>query len=124
MPKDRIEYPQDYPVHMVTLLRFFGAGGADEEGALFVPDGSGALIHFNNGKTKYPSYQQYVFGRDLTMERTNWSRDQTIRLPVFGVMKKDAAFIGIIEEGASAAVMNADVSGRLNNYNYVYPSFV
>lgn len=124
VPKDRIEYPQDYPVHMVTLLRFFGAGGADEEGALFVPDGSGALIHFNNGKTKYPSYQQYVFGRDLTMERTNWSRDQTIRLPVFGVMKKDAAFIGIIEEGASAAVMNADVSGRLNNYNYVYPSFV
>ena len=30
---------------------------------------------------------------------------------------------GIIEEGASVAAINADVNGRENSYNYVYPSF-
>src|SRR5690606_16132689 len=117
-------YPDEYPVSSLSLLSFFGAGSTSEEGSLFVPDGSGALIHFNNGKTRYPAYRQSVYGQDQTTYALETAvREQTVRLPVFGIMKREGAMLGIIEGGAAAAVINADVSGRLNSYNYVYPSF-
>ncbi len=107
------------------LCAFFGAQGVDEEGAIFVPDGSGALIHFNNGKTKYSAYQQSVYGTDLsTLTRDEDREEETARLPVFGLIKESGdAVLGIIEEGASVATISADVSGRVNNYNYVFPTF-
>jgi hypothetical protein len=124
VPADGIQAPPAYPIGNISLLSFFGAGGKDEAGSIFVPDGSGALIHFNNGKTKYPAYQQAVYGADLTMEVVeDAGSEQTVRLPVFGVIRERSAFLGIIEEGAPAATINADISGKLNSYNYVYPSF-
>ena len=124
VPTEDIQYPEEYPINTITLLNFFGAGGPEDEGSLFVPDGSGALIHFNNGKARYPSYRQDVYGRDLTLQYGGTlSRDQSIRLPVFGILRPSGAFLGIIEQGAAAAAINADVSGRLNSYNHVYPSF-
>jgi len=124
VPTDRVKFPSNYPINRIELLTFFGAGGPDEEGALVIPDGSGALIYFNNGKSKYPSYQQDVYGRDITMDTTEFlTRDQSVRLPVFGIYRKNAGVIGIIEQGASVATISADVSGRLNSYNYVYPTF-
>jgi hypothetical protein len=124
VPVSSIKYPEDYPVNMISLLNFFGAAGTDEEGSLFVPDGSGALIHFNNGKTKHPSYQQSVYGKDLALKiAENNTMEQKVRLPVFGMIFENDAILGVIEKGASVANINADISGRLNSYNYVYPSF-
>ncbi len=124
VPMEGIVYPEDYPVGTLSLLSFFGAGGTGEDGSIFVPDGSGALIHFNNGKTRYPAYQQPVYGSDQTMSRVEQVvNTETIRLPVFGIIKEQAAVFGIVEEGDSAAVITADVSGRLNSYNYVHPVF-
>ncbi|WP_338551904.1 DUF5696 domain-containing protein [Paenibacillus sp. KS-LC4] len=124
IPVSSIRYPEEYPVNTISLLSFFGAGGKDEGGSLFVPDGSGALIHFNNGKTKYPAYQQPVYGSDQTIDRTeNAAREQKVRLPVFGIIRESGAFLGIIEQGAAAATIHADIGGRLNSYNYVYPNF-
>lgn len=124
VPADRIEYPEKYPLGTVSLLSYFGAGSSQEEGSLFVPDGSGALIRFNNGKMQYPAYQQPVYGTDKTMDRTEDALStEAIRLPVFGILRENSAFLGIIEEGAPAATVNADISGKVNSYNYVYPSF-
>ncbi|MBD2867064.1 DUF5696 domain-containing protein [Paenibacillus arenilitoris] len=124
LPVESIRYPEEYPVNAVSLLSYFGAGGAEEEGSIFVPDGSGALIRFNNGKTQYPAYQQPVYGSDKTMDRTEDAvLTQEIRLPVFGILKEGGAVLGIIEQGAPAATVNADISGKINSYNYVYPSF-
>ncbi|WP_019636925.1 DUF5696 domain-containing protein [Paenibacillus fonticola] len=124
VPVSSIQYPKAYPVGNISVISFFGAGGSKEEGSIFVPDGSGALIHYNNGKIKYPPYQQSVYGADMAMEVVeNAVKEQTVRLPVFGMIREGSAFLGIIEEGAAEAVINADVSGRLNSYNYVYPTF-
>lgn len=123
-PISKLQFPDEYPINTVSLLSFFGAGSMEDKGSIFVPDGSGALIHFNNGKTRYPSYQQKVYGVDRTMSRVETvERSQEVRLPVFGMIRDGGAFIGIIEEGEAAATINADVSGRLNSYNYVYPTF-
>ncbi len=124
IPASSIDFPAEYPVNAISFLSFFGAGGPEEEGSILVPDGSGALIHFNNGKARYPSYQQSVYGTDRSMSGIETAESsQEVRLPVFGIIREGGAFIGIIEEGAPAATINADVSGRLNSYNYVYPTF-
>lgn len=124
VPVEKIIYPDEYPVNLISVMSFFGAGGTTDQGSIFVPDGSGALIHFNNGKTKYASYQQSVYGSDMTMELTeDANQDQKARLPVFGMIQDKYAWLGIIEQGESVATINADISGRLNSYNYVYPSF-
>ncbi|MBD2871026.1 DUF5696 domain-containing protein [Paenibacillus arenilitoris] len=124
VPASGIHYSEEYPIHTISVLGFFGAEGEESEGSLFVPDGSGALIHFNNGKTKYPSYEQRIYGSDLTMESVkDGALEEKARMPVFGMIRKDGAFLGIIEEGDSVASVHADVSGRLHSYNYIYPSF-
>ncbi len=125
VPIERIHYPENYPINRISLLNFFGAAGTEDEGSLLVPDGSGALIHFNNGKTEYPSYQQPVYGEDLALNvRENQSMEQEVRLPVFGILYDTSAVLGIIERGgAPVANIHADISGRLNSYNYIYPSF-
>lgn len=124
IPASGLQYPSAYPIGSISFLSFFGAGSSKEQGSLFVPDGSGALIHFNNGKKQYPAYQQPVYGEDLTMKTTEDAKtEQTVRLPVFGIIRENGAMLGIIEEGAPAAAIHADISGKLNSYNYVYPSF-
>ncbi|MDR9855163.1 DUF5696 domain-containing protein [Paenibacillus sp. VCA1] len=124
IPASGIQYPSAYPIGNISFLSFFGAGGSKEQGAIFVPDGSGALIRFNNGKKQYPAYQQPVYGEDLTMKTIEDAKtEQAVRLPVFGIIRESGAILGIIEEGASAATIHADISGKLNSYNYVYPSF-
>lgn len=125
IPQSSIYFPEAYPINTISLLGNFGAGGAEQAGSLFVPDGSGALIHFNNGKSNYPAYQQYVYGTDRTMDTSdNPAREEEVRLPVFGIIQEDGALLGIIEEGAAVAAINADVSGRTNSYNTAYPSFI
>ncbi|WP_145330740.1 DUF5696 domain-containing protein [Paenibacillus xylanexedens] len=124
VPASGIHFPEEYPINTLSVLEYFGAGGSKEDGSILVPDGSGALIHFNNGKLQYPSYQQDIYGPDLTMKlREASSNESKARLPVFGVIRPEGAFLGIIEEGDAVAVVNADISGKLNSYNNVYPSF-
>ncbi|PQP81453.1 hypothetical protein C0Q44_23990 [Paenibacillus sp. PCH8] len=124
VPASGIHFPEQYPVNSISVLDYFGAGSTSDQGSMLVPDGSGALIHFNNGKLQYPGYQQDIYGPDLTMKlREVNSSEAKARLPVFGLIREGGAFLGIIEEGAAAAVVNADVSGKLNSYNNVYPSF-
>lgn len=124
VPVEDVFYEEEFPIDKISFLRFFGAGDSNEEGSILVPDGSGALIHFNNGRTNVPSYQQDVYGQDLPLlQRNDVRTDQTVRLPVFGLIKDDNAVLGIIEEGAATATISADVSGRLNSYNFVYPTF-
>ncbi|THF74077.1 DUF5696 domain-containing protein [Cohnella fermenti] len=124
VPASSIQFPDDYPINTISLLSYFGAADSEATGAMLVPDGSGALIRLNNGKTRYPSYQQLVYGSDQTIARLeDAAREQEVRLPVFGLIDGDAAFLGIIEEGEAVASIQADVSGRLNSYNSVSSSF-
>ena len=107
----------------VELLQYFGAGSTQDNGYIFVPDGSGAVINFNNGKTnKDLTYSKPVYGEDLSL-RTNTgpitSRAEEITLPVFGLVNNGAGFLAEITNGAELAAINAGVSGTSSSYNNV-----
>lgn len=124
-----VEYDtENYYLVDIDLLEYFGAAGPEEEGYLFVPDGSGALIRFNNGKTGAPAYIGYVYGEDKTnlvnqTKKSGIDQSVTVRMPVFGSKSGEAAFFAIVESGAASADINAATGGRTDSYNHVYPGF-
>lgn len=125
---EEIEYNTNgYYLVNIDILRYFGAS-LNEDGYLFVPDGSGALIHFNNGKTNEASYSAIVYGQDATMVYTSWYQSQvdaqnTVKLPVFGIKDENKALFAVIEGGDAYATIKADVAGKYTGYNDVYASF-
>ena len=103
----------------ITLLPYFGAAPKGEKGYIFVPDGSGAIINFDNQKSN-SVYNQYVYGRDKsvvpTMKKTV---SEDIYLPVFGLSREKAGFIAIVEENKSNSIISAGTSGQITSYNNV-----
>ena len=121
---DRIIEGGDVKIFSISVLPYFGAAYQDEQGYLFVPDGSGAVINFNNSKHDYEQYSETVYGTDDNFDLIQRNDNkQSIRLPVFGLKNGNNSFLGIITEGAGIAAIDAAVSGSNNGYNNIYASF-
>ncbi|MCM3173079.1 DUF5696 domain-containing protein [Paenibacillus sp. MER 99-2] len=124
VPLSQVKESGQYRIRNIDLLAYFGAADAEEEGYMFVPDGSGSLIHLNNGKIKEEQYVQRVYGmdpNDNSLSRPQVS--ESAHMPVFGLKNGDRAWFAIIEKGDAMASIAADIGGRQNSYNHVYSSF-
>lgn len=109
----------------ISVMPSFGAADDTEDGYFVIPDGSGAVINFNNGKNTYSAYSQPVYGRDITEVLIyNKTDNEQVYMPVIGIVKKDNAMLEVATEGAERATINAYVSGQNNTrYNNAYFSF-
>ena len=111
-------------IRSIQLLPFFGAAGTAETGGIVVPDGSGALINFNNGKNTAPQYNQAIYDLDLIdSDFTATQNMQSARLALFGICREDYSLLASCGRGATLASVTADVAGRNNSYNYAYFTF-
>lgn len=119
IPVSEIEYKEDYPLYNLNVLPYFGAAGTAQKGSLLVPEGGGALIDFNNGKTAQSSYYANVYGWDMAQDRAAVVHETRTYFNVFGIAGEKDSFICMIEQGAPYASIQADISGRNNSYNYV-----
>ena len=118
IPMDEIQCKSDYPLLNLNVLPFFGAGGTKDEGYLLVPEGGGAIINFNNGKTAQNSYYASMYGWDMAQGRDSLVHETCAYYGAFGIAKGDSSFLCMLEDGASYASIQADISGRNNSYNY------
>jgi len=125
VPFDEIGYRSVYPIKNFCLMPFMGAGSVNDSGYLLVPDGSGAIINFNNGKQNQIHYSINVYGHDEAMPREGKAKinDNSALFPAFGIHKNGASLFCVIEEGSAYASVRADVSGRNCSWNSVYPIF-
>ena len=127
IPFNEIQYDKKSNIlTYVTVLPYFGAAGMDEnDGYLFVPEGGGGLIKFNNGKTSVASYATKVYGRDRAIVAKTLASDYFANYNTFGILREDRSFICILEDGAAYATINADISGRPRlSYNYVNATYL
>lgn len=127
IPVCGIEEKGGASIYRIQLLRNFGAQDNTAGGYIVVPNGDGSIINFNNGKTGagVGNYSQYVYGIDLlAADYTVLEQSNDCTMGLFGLCKENATILATIEDGASLALITAGVSGNVNNYNYVYPSFV
>lgn len=125
IPMSAVEESGGGAIFRIQLLRYFGAAGTDENGYLLVPNGSGSLIYFNNGKASADLYSEYVYGIDpLAAEYTVRENTENTKLALYGICREDSSILATIEDGASLATIGAGVSGKINEYNYAYTTFV
>lgn len=114
------EKKQENILNEITLLPYFATASANDTGYIFVPDGSGALIELNNGKTQAPSYKKAIYGQDPTLQDAIESNRQTeIRIPVFGMKRGDGAFVATVTSGDGHAYIQASVAGGKTMFNTV-----
>lgn len=137
IPGESISYPErvldpttgnlvTFPLTSISLLNYFGASDNASDGYIFVPDGSGALIDANNGKTTVPPYTARIYGRDYASQAAaEYSTVdlQQVYLPVFGLKDGDRAFLAVVEEGDGMARIEAMVSGMRDSFNKAWASF-
>lgn len=124
IPGYEIDESKNMRIREIALLPYFGAANQDQNGYIFVPDGSGTLIYLNNGKSSSERYAQRVYGRDQSKEvEARLQVSESARLPVFGMKHGDHAMFAIIEHGDAVSNITADVSGRQNMYNTVFNRF-
>ena len=118
---DSLVYDEKIPPYEIRLLEYFGAGGTQEKGYMLVPDGSGSLIYYNNGKTSETVFALKVYGADTISDtESDYVVDKKASLPLFGVKNGQAALLCTIEQGAELCTLNARVAGMQNSYNTVF----
>ncbi len=115
IPNDEIQYDTEaLTIASIDVLKYFGSGSQKEDGYMFVPDGSGAIVNFNNGKTNITSdVRVQLYGLDDGREalKKPFANEQAY-LPVFGIKRSTSAMFAIIEEGDMNATIIADIAGK------------
>lgn len=120
VPYNDITYDAEYPLTYVSVLPMFGAAGTDEDGFIFIPEGSGGVIKYNNGKLSQSAYYANLYGWDYGMERTEAVSETENTFAVFGMGQPGGSFICVIEGASSYGGIYADIAGRFNSFNTVY----
>ncbi len=120
VPYSDIRCKSAYPITYISILPMFGASGTNENGYIFVPEGGGGLIAFNNGKLNQSAYYANLYGWDYGTERLEVVSETENVFPVFGMLYDDSSFFCVMESGSSFGGIKADISGRINSYNTVY----
>ena len=118
VPLDEISYRLKYPITLLSVLPYFGAGGKEDTGYILVPEGGGGIIDFNNGKTKQNGYYADCYGWDYAMDRKAVITETRASYPLFGISNGDSSFISHITSGAEYAGVTAEIAGKLGSYNY------
>jgi len=108
---------------LVTLMLFpfIGAEQSEgQEGYLFIPDGSGATIPFQENVESREVYSGRVYGYDIAydLDLLHYSNEE-IRFPVFGIKSGDSALTAILSEGEEYANIYAAPAGSFSRYNWV-----
>ena len=123
IPFGEMQFKEEYPITDLIVLPYLGAGSSKEEGFLLVPDGSGAIINFNNGKTGFNNYYAQMYGWDYGMKRDVVVNETRAAFPVFGIAHTDGAMVAMIDEYSSIGTIQAGISGKRHSYNFAYANY-
>jgi len=121
---EKIKHSNTYKPVSVELLPYFGAVFKGNDGYMLVPDGSGAVIEFDNGKTGVNSYEKSVYEVDnISNEENTKGNIQPTSLPFFGLSGEKGGFIASVDSGYEVLSVAAEVSGSNTSFNSIYPTF-
>ena len=112
LPANGIRFDEaSYQLTYISVLPYFGAGSSDFTGYTFIPDGSGALVRFEDVESQ-TTIAGKLYGVDYAYHEISASNQKVMRMPVYGV----------VENGVSVEVTEERV--WINGYNDAYGEFV
>lgn len=122
IPTENLISGSDYPMNCLEVLPYFMSSDSDD-GYIFVPDGSGALIYLDNDKLTEYQYNSRYYGGDILEDMETYDPSPTyMTLPVYGIKADDHAVLGIIEKGAEVAELTTYLSGYYSGIDYARAS--
>lgn len=115
-----------YYVNTISLLPGFTSAQKTDVGYIFLPDGSGTLVRFEDIPSK--SYQGNItsdlYGNDYAINNIKIKNAEQYTMPVFGLVNNSIAngtgYFAIIEDGDSLARITSDNTG---SYFSAYATF-
>ena len=123
------ENPDRILLSSIIVFPGLGATRMDEiPGYMMIPDGSGALIRYEDNQGKYLTpYSAPFYGRDYGLE---WSSihvtSYPLSLPIFGMVHgvKQNGLLGVVESGMFSSSLFTYFNGAHNlDYNLMFPKF-
>ncbi len=123
IPDDSISEQGIARLISIEALPFMNAAKETDEGAMLLPDGSGALLHFRENHPAYlKGYSEVIYGADPVFIKHShdyidsaWQRmlnpKESIALPVFGIYRNGVGVLGIVKEGDYDARINGTPAG-------------
>lgn len=94
-----------------------------EKGMIVVPDGSGAVINFNNQKSRYRTYNKAIYGNDMSVyPDEKRPSEERLMFPMYGFIDQtnQQGVLAIVEQGAAQSRIVADIPRDLVPYNKAY----
>ena len=113
-----------YPIYQIAVSPFISSvKNGTENGYLFVPSGSGAVIKTSDiGESR--KYEEAVYGDDASVTLTEKANNtEQIHMPFFGLSDGESILTGIIDTGEEACTIAAQTGDSSIGYSSVYPIF-
>lgn len=121
---EEIVSKEPYEIVTIQFLPYMGAANETKDGYIVIPEGSGGIINFNNGKVAQRSYSSYIYDKDHTLIPAKLdAQDVGSNMPIFGLKHESNAMLAIIEGGAEHALVTAEISSKNDRFNKVIPEF-
>ena len=123
VPFDSITEGETLKLASIKLYPFFGAAKRNRiPGYVFIPDGMGALIRFDDDNTK-GAYSKRFFGPDYGVYLS--SNEKPLTFNTYGVVHgiDQNAFLGVVDEGASHAILSHFPSRTNTDFNHTYVTY-
>lgn len=124
--EDLEEKKEGLLINAIQITPYFVSGRLGDDGYLFIPDGSGALVDFDTKNAVANSYSRPIYGEEPTSITRDWylqASKQSVKLPVFGVARNGSALFAIAETASEIGVMNANACGQKTSYANAYISY-
>ena len=134
LPSNSIVFDEtEYILKSITPLQYFGAADFTNDGYIFLPDGSGSIIQFEDFKDSNIAMSSALsfYGNDFCYSEISGAHKQPLTMPVYGIAsQKDAngnkvgvGYFAILEEGASMAAINVRYRSKTFREGAVYTTF-
>ena len=110
-------------ISRIQFLPFFSASSLNDSGYFVIPDGSGAVVEFNNGKRG--TYSEPVYGDDMVdTKNVEVTSSLPISLPLIGIDKENlGSMIVVASSSAAMADVVCSTSNENNPYNIAFFEF-
>ena len=111
IPQKSIKQNSLCKIANIALMPCFAAARTDKNGYLFIPDGPGALVMFNNNAPKEERIYSYsLYGQESQNLDNLLKRDEqdikNMMLPVFGIRNQKTGMLAAVTSGGENATLN------------------
>lgn len=99
LPANGIRFDEsNYKLKSIVVLPYMGAGSNVNTGYNFIPDGSGALLRFEDLIGKPYNVAGKIYGEDFAYQEISGQHSEVMRFPVYGIVENYTTTISTSEE--------------------------